>query len=164
MSPENDAEERERAEELYVSDFLTLKQISDITGIALDRLEHWSSQDGWSARRKEHSSLCSEIRRNKLLLQKELIRKALDTLDPKTVGAAHKWLGKEDFRLRGPDQNAPDMDRPALFIEHFRFIAESVKELDPEGLKILARNFDSIIARFKEQHAKTSPNHGKPIR
>jgi hypothetical protein len=162
MSPGNETEERERAEELYVYDFLSLQQISGITGIALDRLERWSSQEEWSAKRKEHSGLCREIRRNKLLLQKELIRKALDTLDPKTVSAAHKWLGKEDFRPRG--LNAPDIDRPALFIEYFRFIAESVKELDPEGLKVLARNFDAIIARFKEQHAKTSPNHGKPIR
>jgi hypothetical protein len=31
-----------------------------------------------------------------------------------------------------------------------------LKEIDPEGLKVFARNFEVIVARFKAEHAKTS--------
>ena len=51
---------------------------------------------------------------------------------------------------------AISVDRPALFMEDLEFIVGTLKETDPEGLKILARNFDGIVDRFKERHAKAS--------
>ena len=42
-----------------------------------------------------------------------------------------------------------DADKPKAFLESLQFIAESLKEIDPEGLKVLAGNFDAITARFK---------------
>ncbi len=44
------------------------------------------------------------------------------------------------------------IDRPAFFLESVQFIAGYLKEKDPEGLKVMARNFDDIIDAFKRKH------------
>jgi hypothetical protein len=48
------------------------------------------------------------------------------------------------------------VDKPALFMESMEFIAGYLKGKDPEGLKVLAHNFDGIIEAFKEKHAQTA--------
>jgi hypothetical protein len=58
-----------------------------------------------------------------------------------------------DIRERLSGNNEIDIDRPKIFLEDMEFIAETLKEVDPEGLKIFAGNFELIIQRFKEQHA-----------
>lgn len=45
----------------------------------------------------------------------------------------------------------PMLDRPGCFLEDLQFIIETIRELDPEGLKIVARNFDLLVARGKEK-------------
>ena len=46
-----------------------------------------------------------------------------------------------------------DIDKPALFLGFLEWQALKLKETDPEGLKILARNFDSLVIQFKTEHA-----------
>ena len=48
------------------------------------------------------------------------------------------------------------VDKPALFLESVEFIVSVLNEIDPEGLKVMAKNFDTIIQRFKEQHEATA--------
>ncbi|MEW5725855.1 MAG: phage protein Gp27 family protein [Thermodesulfobacteriota bacterium] len=48
-------------------------------------------------------------------------------------------------------QDGPVMDRPRCFLEDLELTAEVLKEADPEGLKVLARNWDLIVARGKER-------------
>jgi hypothetical protein len=50
----------------------------------------------------------------------------------------------------------PKIDRPALFLESLEFIAGFLKEKDPEGLKVLANNFDDLISQFKTKNAPAS--------
>src|SRR3990167_8315412 len=45
------------------------------------------------------------------------------------------------------------IDRPAFFLESMEFIVGFMKEKDPEGLKILARNFDDLMSAFKGKYA-----------
>jgi len=56
------------------------------------------------------------------------------------------------------EEKTVQIDRPALFLEFLEFIAATLREIDPAGLKILARkdNFEKIIERFKEQHAQAT--------
>lgn len=58
-----------------------------------------------------------------------------------------------DIRERISGDNEIDIDRPKIFLEDMEFIAETLREIDPAGLKVFAGNFDLIIKRFKEQHA-----------
>lgn len=59
-----------------------------------------------------------------------------------------------DIRSRG--ENPADIDRPKLFMEDLEFVAKTLEEIDPEALKAFARNFDTVIDRFKEQHAQAA--------
>ena len=69
---------------------------------------------------------------------------------------AYSNILKTIVDLRPKEQNTADIDRPKLFLEDIEFIAGVLKELDPEGLKVFGRNFDVIVARFKEDHEKTA--------
>lgn len=43
-----------------------------------------------------------------------------------------------------------EVDRPAVFLESLKFVAETLREVDPEGLKVFAGSFDVIVSRYKE--------------
>jgi hypothetical protein len=63
----------------------------------------------------------------------------------------------EDVLLRmypAKKAEAAAVDEPALFLKNMEFIAKTLNDIDPEGLKIFATNFDVITARFKEQYAQ----------
>lgn len=49
-----------------------------------------------------------------------------------------------------------DVDRPAIFLQDLEWLAGKLKEIDPQGLAVLARNFDELIFAFKAEHAKAS--------
>lgn len=79
----------------------------------------------------------------------------VDSIDNQAVYAYSNLLKKiVDIRPKGGA--AVDIDRPKLFLEDMEFLAQTLKEIDPEGLKVLGRNIDTIIARFKEQYAKAA--------
>jgi hypothetical protein len=148
-----DVDER-MAEAMYVLDGMSIRQVHEATKTPLRTVQRWSCKGAWVEKRKRRQEILREINNKKLLLQKELIQKALDTLDPKAANAAYKWIVEErraSGRGSGDGAKAMEIDRPALFLEHLQFVAETLKERDPEALKAIARNYDAIIARFKEQ-------------
>jgi len=57
---------------------------------------------------------------------------------------------------KGQESSAPDADLPKIFLENMEFVAGVLKDIDPEGLRVLARNFDVIVNRFKEHYAETA--------
>ncbi len=79
----------------------------------------------------------------------------MGSIDNQAVYAYSNLLKKiVDIRPKGGEQ--VDVDRPKLFLEDLDFIAKTLKEIDPEGLKVLGRNIDVIVARFKESHEKAA--------
>jgi hypothetical protein len=96
-----------------------------------------------------------------LLAQKERYEKyfeslALGQVDNQATFAYSRLL-KSLVEIRqgmaAIDSKEPDIDRPKLFMEDLKFVAESLREVDPEGLKVFARNFDAVVQRFKAQLA-----------
>lgn len=146
---------RERAEELYIVDGYTLAQVATETGISVQALEKWSVVDGWVEKKKEYRQTLGEIKRNTVLLRKSLIQKALGSLDPQDIYAAVR-LESVAMREKKKDEVQQDIDRPRLFLENLNFIASVLKEIDPEGLRVLAESFEEIVRRFKEAHAKAA--------
>ena len=96
-----------------------------------------------------------------LLKQKANYERYFETLpanriDNQAVYAYSNLLKKiVDIRPK-EDGGTVDIDRPKLFLEDIQFIAQVLKEIDPEGLKVFARNYDAVVARFKEAHAKAA--------
>lgn len=159
MGKEIDWEIRGQAEELYIIDGRTYEQVAEATGVSVSQLKAWGSAGGWRKKREECRESVRDIRMTKVKLRRAQLRKALETQDPQDVYAAvrlESLAARESIR---PDAVAPDIDRPKTFLEDMEFIAATLKEIDPQGLKVLAKNFDTIVDRFKQKHAQTSENH-----
>jgi len=148
-------ERREQAEELYIIDGLTLEQTAERTDIPVQTLKRWSSDNEWFQQRKKYRSELTGIKQNTVKLVKALTENALTTLDPQTIFAIAR-LKPAIEKQRKQEVREADIDRPKLFLEDIEFIAQYLQENDPEGLKILARNFEVIVNLFKESHEKTT--------
>jgi len=153
------------------ADGMTLEQISAETGVSVPTLSTWKNEtkdpttkvDEWDRARQQKQS---NIQRLKDLFERELEHveeQEPGSISPASMDALTK-LGslvrnwESMLRAEASAQNvaAPEIDRPALFLENMEWLAGQLKETDPEGLKVLARNFDELIIRFKAEHAKTS--------
>jgi hypothetical protein len=155
MAREIDWEIRERAEELYVVDGLTFEQTAKETGVSVTQLKNWSGAEGWRDKREEYRVNKQSIRSTVTKLRKQLAIDALSTSDPQKVFAfirLEALAGRQEKRM----EEAPKIDRPALFLEDLEFIAGILKDRDPEGLKTLAKSFDCLIEQFKAKNALAS--------
>ena len=157
MGAEISWETRERAEELYIFDGLTYEQVVKETGVSLAQLKRWGKDGGWGDSRRERRQQLSDIKRKKIELAQKLINKALTSADPQDVYAFARvarvvGLDGRDDRKNESAAGGADIDRPKLFLEDLEFIAGVLKDTDPGGLKVLSKNFETIVARFKEAH------------
>ncbi len=152
MAREIDWEIRERAEELYVVDGLTFDQVAKETGVSVTQLKNWSGAEGWREKREEYRVNKQSIRSTVTKLRKQLAQDALSTSDPQKVFAFIR-LEALAGRQERKSEDAPKIDRPALFLEDLEFIAGILRDRDPEGLKILANNFDVLLGEFKAKNA-----------
>lgn len=146
-------EEREEARELYVIDGLSFERVSKATGIAASTLQTWSDEEGWQKSRREYRADQRKIKTDIIKLRKKLLEEAIDKCDPQKIYAAVRL---ENIAIRQSSKQQalePDIDRPRIFMEDMEFIAEILKEIDPEGLKVFAKHFETIIQKFKERHS-----------
>jgi len=157
MGQEYSWEVRERAEELYIYEGVTLEQAAEAAGVAASTVKRWAVEGDWTGRKKEHRAMLSDIKRKKCQLHRVFLEKALNSLDPQDVYAvARLEAALQRTGAKAEDKPEANIDRPALFLEDLKFIAGVLKEEDPEGLKVLARHFDLIVSRFKANHAQTT--------
>ena len=151
MPQEYSIAERERAADLYVEVGLTLEQVSERTGIPIQTIKRWSSAENWPKERDDSKSIKEKHR----LLRKRLLDAALETLDPQCVYAVtriERIIAEAKRRVVEEGNGANEhVDRPRLFLEILEFIAEALKEFDPEGLKVFARNFDLLVDLYKSR-------------
>lgn len=149
---------RENAEDLYIIDGKTFDQVAEITGVSVSQLKRWSSSSDptWPDRRREYRNTLKDIRRSTLKLREKLAQQALNTLDPQTIYALDRLEARAAKQEQPQSDGSDHVDRPKLFLESLEFIANVLKETDPEGLKVLGGNFDTLVKRFKEQHETTA--------
>lgn len=167
---------RGKAKELYTADGLTFEQVAaELAELfpgeapSLTQIKRWAKDEGWRDRRVKLRQDVMELQEGSLEAKKLLLNKCLAklrSLDEGNQEIADQTLfgmvrvvnvvsPKESAR-RPEEVPAPDIDRPALFLEDMQFIANILKEVDPEGLKVFARSFDLIVERFKREHAQTA--------
>lgn len=78
---------RDRAEELYIIDGLTLEAVAEEAGASLGSVKRWAVDGGWGAKRREYQDAESEIRRYSRLARLKLIKDAMTSLDPQKIYA-----------------------------------------------------------------------------
>ncbi|MBW2075878.1 MAG: hypothetical protein JRI58_14250 [Deltaproteobacteria bacterium] len=157
MAREHDLEIRFQAEEMFVEQRLTHEDIAERLDIGLSTVKRWSTDGNWKALREEYFERRRMLKTNLAKLRENMMERAADNLDPQDVYAVIRLekLARER-ESKGQENTAPDVDLPKIFLENMEFVAEVLKDVDPQGLKVLARNFDVIVQRFKEQHAQAS--------
>ena len=157
MGHEHDLQTRFEAEELYVERRLTYEQIAErMPQVSLSTLKRWGKEGQWRQLRDERLEARRTLKHNLFKLRQEMMEKAAGSKDAQDIYAVIRLerLAQEDGRKA--DDQAPEIDRPKVFLEDLEFIAETLREVDPEALKALAKNFDVIIRRFKEAHAQAA--------
>lgn len=82
-----DFELRQRAEELYIIDGLTLEEVASEVGVSERTIANWSSEAGWKEKQREYRNAVSEIKRYTTLTRLKLIKDAMTSLDPQKIYA-----------------------------------------------------------------------------
>ena len=156
MGKEIDLETRFEAEDLYIIDGLTYEQVAARTGVSVSQLKNWAAAGGWREKRAEYRQSQSTNRVKVERLRQLMLDQALGSADPQAVYAAvrvQQMAARLEQQRRTEAEASTivaEVDRPKIFLECLEFIAERLKETDPEGLRILARNFEGLVDAFKK--------------
>ncbi len=156
------------------SDGYSLEEIHRLVGVSVTSLSKWKKeskrpdrdQDEWDRARLQKAS---EVQRLHDLFDREM-KFIEDSNAGESFGGAIDSLIKlgslvksfetiETARItarRAEESSPADIDKPAQFLGFLEWLALKLRETDPEGLKILARNFDSLVIQFKAEHAQTT--------
>ncbi|MCF6265241.1 MAG: DUF1804 family protein [Desulfuromusa sp.] len=115
--------------------------------------------DEWDKARQQKAS---NVERLRSLFNQELQHledNPTGALNPASMDALTKlgslvqrWEKMEE-ESRQRETAGAEFDRPAVFLENIEWLAKTMNDIDPEGLKVLARNFDHLIIQFKAEHA-----------
>jgi transcriptional regulator with XRE-family HTH domain len=150
------------ARQRYV-DGKSLTEIEAELGVSRQTLSTWKGQtrkpnedkDEWDKARERKSSFGIRM---EALLERELTfaeGREAGAIDGGILDNLSK-LGALVVRFKEIEAQKGKVDKPAMFMEDMEFVAGYLKEKDPEGLKVLAKNFDGLIEAFKEKHAQAA--------
>jgi hypothetical protein len=166
---------RSKAKELYTVTGLNYEEVADAVKElfppptpSLSQIKRWAKMEGWRSRKEKLRMKAMELEEGidefkKLLLdlciaKLKSMKEGNLKIDSQTLfGMVQVGNMVSPKKMETTKEAlAPDIDRPALFLEDLTFIANILKEIDPEGLKVFARNFDLFVARFKAKHVKST--------
>jgi transcriptional regulator with XRE-family HTH domain len=82
-----DQDIRQRAEELFIIDGLTLQEVAGQTGISERTLANWSTDGEWVSRRREYQNAARDIKYYGKMTRLKLIKDAMTSLDPQKIYA-----------------------------------------------------------------------------
>lgn len=82
-----DQEIKQRAEELFIIDGLTLADVSAQTDVAERTLANWSKEGNWVERRREYQRASRDIKYYAKMTRLKLIKEAMNSLNPQQVYA-----------------------------------------------------------------------------
>jgi len=150
------------ARQMYI-DGRSLTAIEEALGVSRQTLSAWKGQtrkpseefDEWDKARERKASFAIRM---EALLERELTfaeGREAGAIEGCTLDNLSK-LGALVVRFREVEGQKGRIDKPALFLEYMEFIIGYLKENSPEGLKILAKNFDGLIEAFKAKHAQAT--------
>lgn len=82
-----DIDIRQRAEELFIIDGLTLQEVAGQLAISERTLANWSSDGEWVQRRREYQNAARDIKYYGKMTRLKLIKDAMTSLDPQKIYA-----------------------------------------------------------------------------
>lgn len=133
---------REQAEEYYVLDGHTYKEVSGLTGVSVSQLKRWSADAGWTESRREHRRALGDIKRKTVLLRRDLLEKAVNSLDPQRVYA----FAAIEKATRGKEKEKVETNS-VVPVEHQEF--ESTEEMIQALQDAVAYRVNAMISSPK---------------
>jgi transcriptional regulator with XRE-family HTH domain len=152
---------------MYTADGKSLTEIEAALGVSRQTLSAWKADtlrpdqdmDDWDLARRQKRSNVARLR---ALFDRELT--ALEEAQPGTLAGGSldgiTKLGTLVQRWEAAEVAGAGIDRPALFLENLQWLAAWLREHDPEGLKVLANNFDALTLAFKMECLNTGAANG----
>jgi transcriptional regulator with XRE-family HTH domain len=153
----------------------TLTSLSVKFGVSATSLSKWKKEthrpgqdlDDWDLARQSHVSRGENLQRLFEDQQDHVLSLPVTQRDTKVHDALSKASANfrhwEEYQRAAAaalmdemdtGEQSVEIDRPAIFLETLEWIALKLKETDPEGLKVLAQNFDTLVIQFKAEHAR----------
>mgnify|MGYP001356970345 CR=1 FL=1 len=143
---------------MYTADGKSLTEIEAALEVSRQTLSVWKADtrvpgedlDEWDKARQQKRS---NVQRLRALFDRELT--AIEATQAGTISAvsldAITKLGTLVQRWEAAESAGTGFDRPRVFLENLQWLAGWLRENDPEGLKVLAGNFDAITLAFKTE-------------
>jgi hypothetical protein len=152
------------ARQLYVDQRKSLTEIEETLGVSRQTLCAWKAEtkrpsedlDEWDRARAQKRAT---IQRLADLYERELLaaeETAAGTVTAATWDALYK-LGamvrkwQEIERAEAVIEKGPGYDKGKVFLETLQWVAGWLRQNDPEGLKVLAADFDALTVAFKAE-------------
>jgi hypothetical protein len=145
----------------------SLADISRLLSVSDTTLRRWKLEsqvpgedlDGWDKsrlQRRGNIQRLNDLYERQLRYVEGLLPDDMTAPMMDTVSKLRALVDRENQSMAAETLGAAGADLPRVFLENMEFVANVLKEIDPEGLKILAKNFDAIVNRFKDLHAETA--------
>ena len=137
--------------------------------IARKTLAAWRKKFGWDrraaqaeaeerllARNTSYPAILLDLAKRKLKYDDYLDGLPVGKIDSQVLFAYQNIINTIiKVKAQRDKEEADKIDRPRIFLENLEFVAMVLKEIDPQGLKVLSRNFDKLVARFKQVETAT---------
>lgn len=148
---------RTLAEQMYVFHGRTFGEISGDLGVSENQLKRWGKAGEWRPKRDQYLKGKSQDLIRIMGVKENILQQLESEISANTVHQLLSgWRQADRIIETKLHPGGVDVDRPAIFLEDLRFVVETLKEVDPKGVNVVARNFDVIVDRFKEQHAQAT--------
>ena len=139
-------ETRQKSRDLFVEQGLSYEEVARQTGVSINNLKKWGSEEKWTKQRDEYQHEFSQFHAKVGKLKLQLVKEAIDTSDPQKIYALASLL-----RVSGNGAIAGGaQDKASLFIEFMGDLLEYLKEKDPDSLKYLQPHIASFAEEMKK--------------
>lgn len=152
------------ARQMYI-DGKNLTDIEAVLSVSRQTLSAWKGQtkkpaeefDEWDKARARKANFGIRM---EALLERELTfaeERQPGAIDGGTLDNLSK-LGALVVKFRATENTGADFDKAKVFLENIQWVVAWLKDHDPEGLKVLAADFDAMTVQFKTEQMTNVSN------
>lgn len=152
------------ARQMYI-DGKNLTDIEAVLSVSRQTLSVWKGQtkkpdeefDEWDKARARKANFGIRM---ETLLERELTfaeERQPGAIDGGTLDNLSK-LGALVVKFRATENTGAGFDKAKVFLENIQWVVAWLKDHDPEGLKVLAADFDAMTMQFKTEQMNNGSN------
>jgi hypothetical protein len=145
------------ARQMYVEG-KKLEEIQAVLGVSRQSLSDWKARTKKPNEEKDEWDQARERKSSFGLRMEALLERELTFAEGRQAGAVEggtldnlSKLGALVVKFKTIESTGSGYDKGKVFLEDVQWIITWLREYDPEGLKVLAVNFDAMTMQFKAE-------------